>query len=428
MMEIRNFVRSKAHRMKKAEIIAIGDELLIGQVINTNAAWIASELSDIGIMTIRMTAVGDDLDEIEDSIKAATSRAGVILVTGGLGPTRDDITKTAFCRYFNVSLRFDESVYEQVSQQLRNRRIPALHSQRSQAMVPEGARPVPNTVGTAPGLWFEKNERIYIVMPGVPFEMKEMMQQHILPELKKRFAEDVILHKTVLTTGAGESKISEMIEPWELALPPHIRLAYLPQPGLVRLRLSGKGTNAEELAHEIHDQIIRLSQLIPELIFGYDDDTLEGVIGKELSEKHQTLATAESCTGGYIAHLITSVPGSSRYYTGSVVAYANPIKEQELGVQSQSLLTFGAVSEQVVREMAEGIRNRFGTDYAVSTSGIAGPDGGTPEKPTGTVWIAVSSPGGTTARKFFFKDDRLRFIRRTAMAALDMLRKEIANS
>jgi nicotinamide-nucleotide amidase len=294
-------------------------------------------------------------------------------------------------------------------------------------MVPEGARPVPNTVGTAPGLWFEKNERIYVIMPGVPFEMKEMMQRQIIPELNERFRGDIIIHRTVLTTGAGESKISEMIESWELALPSHIRLAYLPQPGLVRLRLSGKSRNAGELSDEMTEQISRLKELIPELIFGYDEDTLEGVIGRELANRQQTLATAESCTGGYIAHLITSVPGSSVYYTGSVVSYANRIKEQELGVLSTSLQKYGAVSEEVVREMAEGIRIRFNTHYSIATSGIAGPDGGTPEKPVGTVWIAVASARGTTTRKFFFSDDRLRFIRRTALAALDMLRKEIGN-
>jgi nicotinamide-nucleotide amidase len=292
-------------------------------------------------------------------------------------------------------------------------------------MVPEGARPVPNTSGTAPGLWFEKNERIYVIMPGVPFEMKDMMQKHILPELRERFKGDVILHRTILTTGAGESKISERIESWELALPSHIKLAYLPQPGLVRLRLSARGQKAGEITRGIDEQVGRLKELIPDLIFGYDDDTLEGLIGKWLAERQQTLATAESCTGGYIAHLITSVPGSSRYYMGSVVSYANHIKEQELGVSPESLLQHGAVSEQVVREMAVGIRNRFHTDYAIATSGIAGPDGGTPEKPVGMVWIAAASVKGVTTQKFFFNDDRLRFIRRTALAALNLLRKEM---
>ncbi|MDD5507591.1 MAG: competence/damage-inducible protein A [Bacteroidales bacterium] len=411
--------------MKKAEIISIGDELLIGQVINTNAVWMASELSAIGIPTLRITTVGDDSDEITDSMRAAVSRANLILITGGLGPTRDDITKSALCRFFNVSLRFDEPTYARVRELLRSRRYLVLDSQRSQAMVPENARLIPNQVGTAPGMWFENEERIFVIMPGVPFEMKEMMQNWILPELKERFRGDVIIHRTVLTTGAGESMISQRIESWELALPSHIRLAYLPQPGLIRLRLSGSGNDAGVLSAEMCEQVDQLKELIPELIFGYDDDTLEGVIGRTLSERQQTLATAESCTGGYIAHLITSVPGSSRYYTGSIVSYANSIKEQELGVLPGSLLKFGAVSEEVVREMAEGIRIRFGTDYAIATSGIAGPDGGTPEKPVGTVWIAVASARGTTTRRFFFNDERLRFIRRTALAALDMLRKEI---
>lgn len=414
--------------MKKAEIIAIGDELLIGQVVNTNAAWIAAELNAIGIEVVRMTAVGDDRAEILESMQAASRRASLILMTGGLGPTKDDITKTALCEYFGVGMRFDESIFGQVETLLQNRRIPMSDSHRSQASVPEGCHPVPNSLGTAPGIWFEKEHRIYVALPGVPFEMKEMMTNHLLLRLKEHFRGDAIIHRTVLTTGAGESQISEMIASWESALPAAIRLAYLPQPGLVRLRLSARGKDAHELKNGIEDQVNRLKLLIPDLIFGYDDDSLEGVIGQRLAEAHQTLATAESCTGGYIAHLITSVPGSSTYFMGSVVSYANYVKEQELGVLTGSLMQYGAVSEQVAAEMAGGIRSRFNVDYAIATTGIAGPDGGTPEKPVGTVWIAIASAKGTVARKFFFKDDRLRFIRRTSLAALNMLRMEIGDS
>ncbi|MDD5695927.1 MAG: competence/damage-inducible protein A [Bacteroidales bacterium] len=411
--------------MKKAEIITIGDELLIGQVINTNAAWIAAELNAIGIEVIRMTSVGDVLTDMLDAMKEASARADLILMTGGLGPTNDDITKTALCDFFGARMRFDETVFQQVQALLQQRGFPMRDSSRSQAFIPEGCRPVQNSVGTAPGMWFGKTDRIYIVMPGVPFEMKAMMTDHILPCLKARLKGDFILHKTILTTGAGESQISEMVSSWESALPPSIRLAYLPQPGLVRLRLSARGTDPGELQNAVADQVQRLQRIIPDLIFGYDDDSLEGVIGKRLAEIHQTLATAESCTGGYIAHLITGIPGSSQYYVGSIISYANSVKELELGVRPESLHQFGAVSEQVVTQMALGIRERFGVDYAIATSGIAGPDGGTPEKPVGTVWIAVASPAGTVAQKFFFNDDRQRFIHRTSLAALNMLRREI---
>lgn len=413
--------------MVNAEIITIGDELLIGQVVNSNAAWIAWELNTIGVEVVRITSVGDDVSGIIRCLEQATLRAGLILLTGGLGPTKDDITKKALCEFFRVGVRFDEPTFEHIKQLLSKRQIPMRDVHRFQAMVPDGATMVLNAIGTAPGLWLERNGRTYIAMPGVPFEMTHMMQHEILPALRKQFKGREIIHRTLLTTGAGESQISGMIESWEASLPAHIKLAYLPQPGMIRLRLSAHGTDREMLRQQIHQYAGQLQELIPHLVFGFDNDTLEGLIGKYLTDRNQTLSTAESCTGGYIAHLITTVPGSSRYYTGSVVCYANHIKEQMTGVSSASLQVHGAVSEQVVMEMALGVQSRFGTEFSIATSGIAGPDGGTPEKPVGTVWIAVASPAGIRTQKFLFGDERLRNIRRTAMAALNMLREEIIN-
>jgi nicotinamide-nucleotide amidase len=329
--------------------------------------------------------------------------------------------------FFRVEMRFDDNTYEHISRLLLKKNIPMREVHRQQAMMPVSARPIMNALGTAPGLWFEQDGRVYIAMPGVPFEMEEMMRNYILPALQNRFKGEEIIHRTLLTTGAGESQISEMISSWEASLPPHIKLAYLPQPGLIRLRLSGRGEERNELQRQIVMYAGQLEALLPQLVFGYNDDTLEELIGKYLAERNQTLSTAESCTGGYIAHLITSIPGSSRYYLGSIISYANHIKETALGVSSASLKEYGAVSEQVVTEMAKGVQSRFQSDYAIATSGIAGPDGGLPDKPVGTVWIAIASPSGIRTQKFGFSDNRMRNIRRTAVAALNLLREEIIN-
>jgi nicotinamide-nucleotide amidase len=407
----------------KAEIIAIGDEILIGQIVNSNASWIAWELNSIGIDVVRMTAVGDSTDAIISAMEESGSRADLILITGGLGPTRDDITKKALCAFFHEGLRLDEPTLNEIKQMLGLRGIPLKEVLLEQALVPDSALAIRNSIGTAPGLWFDKKGKVWVVMPGVPFEMKEMMSARILPELRNRFTGSVILHKTILTQGMGESRLSELIEDWELALPSFIRLAYLPQPGIVRLRLSARGENERMLQQELDEQIHSLQQRIPDLIFGYDDDKLEAITGQILAQYNLTISMAESCTGGYIAHLITTIPGSSKYFKGAVVAYANEVKISKLGVSERSLIEYGAVSEQVVCEMADGARKLMQTDYAIATSGIAGPDGGTPEKPVGTVWIAVSSAKGTTAHKFLFNDERTRNIHRTAITALNMLRK-----
>ncbi len=410
-----------------AEIISIGDELLIGQVVNTNASWMATQLNLAGIRVYQITAVSDNIRHIHASLKEAAGRVDLILITGGLGPTRDDITKQALCEYFDTGLLFNEHVYNDIKNLFGKRGFKISSLNRKQAEIPENCTPIKNNHGTAPGMWFEKDGKIYISMPGVPFEMKAMVTDYVIPELLKRFDPGFIIHKTILTQGLPESALAKKIESWENNLPDSIKLAYLPQPGTVRLRLSGTSKNKEELAQQISDETDKLISLISDSVFGFDQDQLQNVIGRLLRGKGMTLSTAESCTGGYIAHLITLVPGSSDYFKGSVVAYANEIKESELGVKHESLLAFGAVSEQVAIEMAEGIKNKFGTDYAIATTGIAGPAGGSEEKPVGTVWVAVSTPDKTFARHFLMGEDRQRTIIKTAATAFNLLRLEMVS-
>ena len=408
-----------------AEIICIGDELLIGQVINTNATWLAQQLNLIGIEVYQVTAVSDNKDHIKTALETAGIHSDIIVITGGLGPTKDDITKQSLCEYFNTLLKFDQQAYEQIEELFRIRGMKVTELNRMQAEIPENCIPIKNKNGTAPGMWFEDKGKTYISLPGVPFEMQPMMTDHVLPALKQRCQSGIIIHKTVLTQGVGESWLSEMIAGWEDSLPESIKLAYLPQPGIVRLRLSARGSDKNELSLLLQHHINLLKNKIPDLIFGYDSDTLEEITGKLLRQNGKTLSTAESCTGGYIAHLITGIPGSSDYYTGSIIAYSNYIKEKELGVSKQTLTKHGAVSEEVVVQMAKGIRKKFNTDYSIATSGIAGPGGGSAEKPIGTTWIAVASEENVVAKKFLFGENRERNIRKTAVTALNILRKSI---
>ncbi len=404
------------------EIISIGDELLIGQVVNTNASWIAEQLNLAGIEVIRITTIADTGEEILRALDEASGRAEVILLTGGLGPTRDDITKKTLCDYFDSGLVFNEEAFENIVKLFGNRGLPITNINRQQAEVPENCTPIVNDKGTAPGMWFEKEGNIYVSMPGVPYEMKSMMSREILPKLAGRLSGLFILHKKVNTQGVGESWLAEMISEWEDGLPEHMKLAYLPQPGMVRLRLSGSAQNAGKLNLEMDQQIEKLAGLIPELIFGYGEVNLEEVLGNLLKERGQSLSTAESCTGGYIAHLITSIPGSSAYFNGSVVAYSNQVKTTILGVKEETLIAYGAVSEQCVTEMARGIKDKFNTDYSIAISGIAGPDGGTDEKPVGTVWIAIAGPTSVFTKKYIFGNDRQRIIRVAALTAMNQLR------
>lgn len=408
-----------------AEIVTIGDELLIGQVIDTNSAWIAEQLNLVGIKVHQITSISDDRAHILKTLKEAGSRANLILITGGLGPTKDDITKHTLCEYFDTTLVFHQPSFDHVVELFRLRGFPVTALNRQQAEVPANCTPLKNTNGTAPGMWFEKDGITYISMPGVPFEMKALITDEVLPRLTQKLNSTYIVHKTILTQGVGESFLAKSIESWEDNLPENFKLAYLPQPGIVRLRLTALGPNREDLKLELERQIDKLKKLIPDLIFGFDDETLEFVVGKLLKEKKQTLSTAESCTGGYISHLITSVAGSSAYFTGTIVSYANQVKEKELGVDPLAIENYGAVSETVVKQMAEGARLKFGTDYALAVSGIAGPDGGTDEKPVGTTWIALSTKNHTIAKMFLFGEHRGRNIRKAALAALNMLRMEL---
>jgi len=407
-----------------AEIITIGDELLIGQVIDTNSAWIAEQLNMIGIRVHQITSISDNEKHILQTLKEASSRVQLILITGGLGPTKDDITKHTLCKYFDTSLIFSEEAYKNVESLFYHRGVAVTEINRLQAMVPANCKVLPNVNGTAPGMWFEKDSCIYVSMPGVPFEMKAIVEQEVIPLLLHN-QNQVIIHRTILTEGVGESMLASIIESWEDSLPEFIKLAYLPQPGMVRLRLTAYGTDRKVLQEAIYKAEKELFPLAGKYIFGFDDDTMESVAGQLLRQKGMTLSTAESCTGGNIAQLITSIAGSSDYFKGSMVAYSNEIKEKLLGVPHQTLLVHGAVSEQTVIAMAQGIRERFATDYSIAVSGIAGPGGGTEEKPVGTTWIAVATPTGTVARKFLLGDHRGRNIRKASLAALNMLRGKL---
>ena len=409
----------------KAEIINIGDELLIGQVVNTNASWMATELTLAGVNVVQITAIADHEKAIGNALDQAAGRADIILMTGGLGPTKDDITKKVLASYFNSEMIFHEPTFEQVKAIFKARHFEVSDVNRNQALIPEKCTPLFNKNGTAPGMWFEQNNKVFVSMPGVPFETKVMMKEQVIPKLKEFFKLKSIVYKTVMTTGLGESFLAEKIKDWENNLPENIKLAYLPQPGIVRLRLTAKGENEAQLRKEIDLQVNKLHMLVDDLIFGYDDVTMEEVIGQLLTKSGKTLATAESCTGGYIAQMITSVAGSSNYFMGSVVSYSNQAKINLLNVPEQAIEQHGAVSKSVVEAMATGARKKFNTDYAVSTSGIAGPSGGTDEKPVGTTWIALATPNGVKSKLFHFGEHRGRNIRRAALAALDMLRLEI---
>ena len=409
----------------KAQIISIGDELLIGQVVNTNASWMADELTKNGIHVIEITNISDGAIDIKNAIKYAEKRADVILLTGGLGPTKDDITKHVLAEYYNSKMIFHEPTYKQIKKIFEARNFKVSEVNKKQAEIPEKCTPLLNINGTAPGMWFDNNNKILVAMPGVPFEMKALMTNEVIPKLKKRFKLVHIFNKTIMTTGMGESMLAEKIEEYENNLPANIKLAYLPQPGIVRLRLSASGDNKIELENEINDWSKKITNAISDLVFGYNDISLEEVVGNQLVRAKKTLSTAESCTGGYIAHLITGIAGSSSYFEGSVVSYSNNVKINQLGVSSITIDENGAVSKEVVEQMALGGKQKLKTDYCLATSGIAGPDGGTTEKPVGTVWIALATPTGVHSGLFHFGEHRGRNIRKSALAALNMLRKEL---
>jgi nicotinamide-nucleotide amidase len=405
-----------------ATIVTIGDELLIGQVIDTNSAWMAQQLNEAGIFVRERISVGDVWRDMWEALEQASAKSPIVLITGGLGPTADDITKPLLCEYFGGSMVMNEGVLKHVEEIFKHLNRPMLERNKKQAEVPDVCTVLFNPRGTAPGMWFEKNGVIFISMPGVPHEMKGIMQNEVLPRLQQKMALPAIVHRTLLTAGIGESFLAETIQQWEEALPKHIKLAYLPNYGMVRLRLTGHGQNKERLTTEVEEQFARLKPLVQQWLVTDKDEKMEVVLGRLLKEKGLTMATAESCTGGYIAHLITSMAGSSAWYKGSVVSYANEVKTHVLGVTEETLAQQGAVSEEVVVQMVKGVLQQTGADVAIAVSGIMGPDGGSEEKPVGTVWVAVGNANHIEASKMTFRFDRMRNIELTAVHALNRLR------
>ncbi len=407
------------------EIITIGDEILIGQIVDTNSAWMAKELNKTGILVKQITSVSDNKQHIIKALDEAKSRADIILITGGLGPTKDDITKATLCEYFNTTLARNWDAYRLIKTIFDARALPVTPTNERQADLPINCTPIMNSKGTAPGMWFDEDGKVFVSMPGVPYEMMAIMSEFVIPKLKEKFELPFILHQTILIQGIGESFLSDKIEKWELALPSNCKLAYLPSIGMLRLRISAVGKDKPMLQKQVQELVESLTPIISEYIYGFDDEPMEQIVGRLLKERGLKIATAESCTGGYIAHRLTSIPGSSSYFEGSVIAYSYDIKESMLDVPKELLQKYGAVSEQVTLAMVEGVKKRFKTDYAIAASGIAGPDGGTNEKPVGTVWIAISTPQKSFATRFQFGTDRERNIIRTSITALNLIRKEL---
>ncbi|MCF6242277.1 MAG: competence/damage-inducible protein A [Bacteroidales bacterium] len=409
-----------------AEIITIGDELLIGQIVDTNSAWMGEQLSLTGIKVHQISSISDNEEHILQALSEAEKRVDLVLITGGLGPTKDDITKKTLCKYFDTNLVMHEDILEKIKDFFDRRGFKMLEVNKQQAALPENCTIIPNPVGTASGMWFEKNNTVFVSMPGIPHEMKRIMIDGVLPKLKKEFDLPVIIHRTVLTYGVIESELSDLLEDFEKNLPQGMKLAYLPSLERLRLRLSITGTNRTELEKLLDEQVSNLKKYLGNKVFGYEDSSLQEAIGILLKDKGQTVAIAESCTGGNIAHLITSISGSSEYFKGSVIAYDNSIKQTVLKVSEQNLIKHGAVSKEVVEQMALSVQKLMKTDFAIATSGIAGPTGGTGEKPVGTTWIAVAVPSGEVfAKKYVFGTQRSQNIRRASAVALNNLRKRL---
>jgi len=407
----------------RAEIITIGDEILIGQIVDTNSAWMAQKLNLAGIEVKQISSVSDDRQHILEALHESKGRADLILITGGLGPTKDDITKNTLAEYFKTGFRLDQDALENVKRIFSKYKAPLLETNIKQAEVLENCITLLNLNGTAPGMWIEHEDKIYVSMPGVPFEMMYMMEEQVIPRIKKAFNLPVILHHTILTAGIGESILAEKIESVEDSLPAHIKLAYLPKLGTVRIRLSGTGKDEDSLNREINVYAKKIVDLISEFVMAENDTPIEKVIMDYMESKNLTLSIAESCTGGYISHQLTQHPGSSKVFLGGAVTYSNSLKMSLLGVSEETLKNYGAVSEETVKEMAEGAHSAFHSDYSIAVSGIAGPDGGTEEKPVGTIWIAISGRSKTITRKYNFGNKRIQNIERSATTALVLLYK-----
>jgi len=391
-------------------IITIGDELLIGQVIDTNSAWMAQQLNEIGVLVKQRISVGDNAEDIVHALHEAATQSSIVLITGGLGPTADDITKPVLFHFFGGKLVLDAGALQNVEAIFKKLDRPMIDRNRKQAEVPDVCTVISNHRGTAPGMWFEKEGVVYVSMPGVPHEMKGMMTDYVLPQLQHTKQLPAVVHRTLLTAGIGESFLADLVSDWETQLPENIKLAYLPNYGMVRMRLTAVGDQRIALERELDEAFGTLQALVKEYMVTDLDEPMEHVVGKLLKKHTKTLITAESCTGGYLAHLITSMPGSSTYFSGSIVSYSYFLKQQLLGVSGETLKAYGAVSEEVVHEMAKGAIAKSESDYAIAVSGIMGPDGGTPDKPVGTVWIAVANAQKVIARKMHCRFDRRRNI------------------
>jgi nicotinamide-nucleotide amidase len=411
-----------------AEIITIGDEILIGQIVDTNSAFIARQLNMAGIRVKQISSVSDDKQHILTALAEAKERADIILITGGLGPTKDDITKKTIAEYFNVQLVENEDALQNVKNIFARYNRPLLEVNKQQALVPANCEVLLNQNGTAPGMWFNVDGKIYVSMPGVPHEMMYMIEEQVIPKLKATLKLPFIIHKTILTVGEGESFLAERIADIEDSLPPYIKLAYLPKLGQVRLRLSGYGDDELLLKNKIAEFSAKIVERVGDVVAAEEDIPLEKAILNYMAEKSLTLSVAESCTGGYISHLFTQHAGSSKVFFGGAVSYSYELKESILGVKSETLLKYGAVSEETATEMVEGALLNFKSDYALAVTGIAGPDGGTPDKPVGTVWIAVANANKTVVKKLTFGNKRQQNIERSAISALNMLNTLLHNS
>ena len=413
--------------MVRAEIITIGEEILYGQILDTNTQWISLELDKIGIKTVRKSSVGDQRDEIVQILREAQKRADIVFITGGLGPTKDDLTKKILADFFNCSLAYHPDALQDVTDFFAKRGRELSDINRDQALLPTKCTFIPNKQGTAPAMWFNEQETIWVSMPGVPFEMKAIMETEVLPRITTHFKLPVIVHQIRKVVGIGESYLSDLIQDWELQLPSHLKLAYLPSLGIVKLRLTGFGQDKVQLQAEIEAEFEKVMPLIKTYIFGQEKDELASVVGQLLVDQQATLAVAESCTGGYLAHQFTQYPGCSAYFQGGIISYANDVKVKQLGVSQAILDSDGAVSDSCVMAMAAGVRKHLDTTFALATSGIAGPDGGTEEKPVGTIWIALAHPKGVIVRKLTQGGTRMQNIHLSSLTAINLLRRYLLN-
>lgn len=411
----------------KCELISIGDELLIGQTINTNASWLGKQLNNLGFTIAHGLVISDQKIDIINALNQAENRSDIVIITGGLGPTNDDITKYTLTEYFNSTLELDKEIEQNIIDYFTNRNLPILQTNKDQALLPKACQVLPNSRGSASGMWFEKNGVIFISLPGVPYEMKGIMKEHVFTKLLALKGEgNVVINRTVRTHGMGESFLAEVIKSWENNLiKDDLKLAYLPSPGIVKLRISIVGKDKSSSEKKLNYYVSELIKLIPDQIYGYGNDSMEGIVGELLKENNKTLSTAESCTGGNVSKMLTSISGSSSFFNGSIISYSNQSKSELLNVNEKNIEKYGAVSKQVVEQMAANVRLKFKSDFGISTSGIAGPSGGTNEKPVGTVWIAVANKDKVISKKLNLGYNRERNIHVSSLSVLNLLRLEL---